>query len=314
MAGEAGISMRNWDFAFKKPIADAAKNQPPELARDITGGLFIESGCICRTRHSPDGPVLIQLCNFTANIAGEVTRDDEAETRVLLQIEGELSSELSSGRELPLYEVSAEKFPKLEWIVAGWGSDAIVYPNESRALPSAIQLLSQSGNESNKKPKKRSVVFEHTGWRKVGGIWRYLHAGGSIPPASDKSLSVDFQPPLSGYRLSTPPVGDALIAAVRASLSVLSVAPRQILYPVLAAVFRTVLGPCDFALSIVGLWRSRRSGRKLNEQLSPISRTIRKNYWHRDDRSNMFGKLAATYERFLNQLEFSSLPTSRWTQ
>ena len=251
MVQQAKVPIKNFDFVIKKLAEAAAKEQPPELARDETGGYFEEDSCICRTKNTVDGPVTVQLCNFTACIVDETTRDDGAETRILLGIVGKLRG----GRSLRRIEVPAEKFSELKWVVSEWGSDAIIFPNEFRALPAAIQLLSQSNRTDTSHPKQRRTVYEHTGLRNLNGRMVYLHAGGMISGIEDgtnKNASVELPPPLSEYRLPEPPTGEALVAAILASLKMLNLTHARITYPLLAAVFRAVLGPCDFSLSLVG--------------------------------------------------------------
>src|SRR5205823_11552060 len=52
--------------------------------------------------------------------------------------------------------------------------------------------------------------------------------------------------------LPDPRARDELLTAVRASLGILEVAPQPVTVPILAAVYRAVLGPCDFALHLAG--------------------------------------------------------------
>lgn len=253
---KAKVPMKDFDFAMKKLIEAAAREQPPTISRDSYGGFFEDqqSGCISRTRNSVDGPITVPMCNFIAYVVDETTRDDGAEKRIVLGLEGQLSPILSDGRKLPRVEVASDKFPDLRWVLEQWGTDAIVHPNESRALPSAILLLSQSGLECNKKRKVRRTVYEHTGWKDIDGQWHYLHSGGALNGVvtSKPSFSVDLDPPLNSYRFPKPPVGEELKAAIRSSLALLTLAPRRLVFPLLAATYRSVLGPCDFGVSLVG--------------------------------------------------------------
>ena len=239
---DGGVRMRDFDRAMKQRIEAAVLEQPPEMARNNNGGFFERDGQICRTKLTTFAPVTVQLCNFTARIVDETTRDDGQERRVILGIAGKLAS----GKPLPRTEVSAEQFPKLEWVVPAWGSDAIVWSGEHRALPSAIQALSQTG-------KARRTVYVHTGWREHGGAWCYIHAGGAIGlPQGATDVSVDLQPPLARFVLPAPVTGDAATAAIRASLQILDLTERRLSVPILAAVYRAPLGGVDFALHVAG--------------------------------------------------------------
>jgi len=238
----AKTRMRDFDRAMKQRIEAAIRERPPEMARNAQGGFFESEGQICRIKLTAFAPVSVPLCNFTAGIVDETVRDDGQERRVVLGIAGKLAT----GQALPRTEVSAESFPKLEWIVPAWGSDCIVWPGEHRALPSAIQALSQSN-------KARRTVYTHTGWREHGGVWCYIHAGGAIGlPQDAPAVSVDLQAPLSRFALPAPVTGDAATAAVRASLALLDLAERRLTIPILSAVFRAALGGVDFALHVAG--------------------------------------------------------------
>ncbi len=248
-ARELGVPMKDFYDATKQFVKDAAAELQPQLARDESGGFFVHEGCICRMRFSTHGPEVIPLCNFVARIVDETRRDDGASEQIVFGIAGKMHD----GRELRRIEVAADKFAKMDWVDAGWGGDATVWPNELRALPAAIKAISRRG-QKDVPPKKYRRVFEHTGLRNVNGKWVYLHAGGMIgyDAALDGQMSVDLAPPLDRFRLPEPPVGAELVAAVRASLEMLSVAPYRLTFPLLAAVYRSVLGPSDFSLSLIG--------------------------------------------------------------
>lgn len=239
---DGGVKMRDFDRAMRQRIEQAVREQPPEMARNDKGGFFECDGCICRTKLTTFAPVTVQLANFTAAIVDEVTRDDGQERRVVLGIAGKLAT----GKALPRTEVSADAYQDCKWIVPAWGSDAIVWPGESRALPAAIQALSQNN-------KERRTVYVHTGWRDCGNAWAFLHAGGAIGlPQGWTSVSVDLQPPLTRFVLPGPVTGDAATAAVRASLQILDLADLRLTAALLGAVYRAPLGGVDFGLHGVG--------------------------------------------------------------
>ena len=94
----------------------------------------------------------------------------------------------------------------------------------------------------------------HTGWRKIGEDWIYLHAGGAIGkhgPAA--AIAVSLPDALAGFQLPDPPDGPALAEAIRASLRMLDgLAPDRIAFPLLAVAYRAVLGPADFSEHLAG--------------------------------------------------------------
>ena len=240
---KAGVKLRDFDRALKPLIIEAAKDQPTKFARGDSGGFFADNGCLCREKLLMDGPVIVPICNFMAEIVDETIRDDGVETSLVLGIQGALMT----GQPLPRIEVPATSFAMSDkWVVPLWGADAIVWPGETRCLPPAIQALSKN--------KRRQTVFAHTGWRRLPSGWVYLHAGGAITARKeDAATSVSLGPPLDRFTLPSPPTGDSLLAAVRASLAMLDVATARIGIMLLAAVYRAVLGACDFSIFLAGV-------------------------------------------------------------
>jgi hypothetical protein len=206
---------------------------------------------ICRVFHPRKGGEGVEpLCNFDAVIKEELIRDDGAERRIFFAIEGELQG----GRPLARVEVPAGEFASLDWVLESWGSAAVVNPGRGVKdhLRAALQRLSGEASDSGVVPSR--TVYSHTGWRMVGGSSVYLHAGGAIGPAGLSAL-IDVKLPeaLALFRLPSPPEGDRLIEAVRASLGQLSgLAPARLAFPLLASPYRAALGDCDFAPFLVG--------------------------------------------------------------
>lgn len=58
--------------------------------------------------------------------------------------------------------------------------------------------------------------------------------------------------PLGGFHLPAPPPGAQLAEAVRASLGLLRLGPDRLTFPLLAGVYRVVLGDTDFSLHLAG--------------------------------------------------------------
>jgi hypothetical protein len=214
----------------------------------------VQDGRICRL--SDGNP--IPLCNFSAAIAEELTIDDGAETR------GELAIvvTLHSGKALGTARIPRPRFASLDWVIAHFGTQAIIEPgmNAKDHLRAAIQNLSTD--------VVRRHVYAHTGWLKREAEWCYLHAGGAIGasgPVAD--IEVQLGRPLAGLHLPDPPTGAGLVAAVRASLRVLDVAPDPVSVPVLAAVFRAVL--CEALPSDSAIWIEGQTG-TLKSELSAL--------------------------------------------
>jgi hypothetical protein len=226
-------------------VAQLVQNAGDQVAEDKarTWPYSVQSGRIVHARQTRDGPVTVPLCNFTAQIAEEVTVDDGAEKAVTLALEGQLAK----GRRLPRAEVPAGEYAAMNWVTATWGVGPVVYAGQGAKdhLRCALQVMSPD--------VPRSTVYAHLGWREVGGEWVYLHAAGAVGAAGPVgSVRVALPEALALYDLADPPDGEELRAAVRASLKVLDLGPRRVTASILGAAYRAVLGTADFAPHLAG--------------------------------------------------------------
>jgi hypothetical protein len=238
------VSVRDLDKALQPIIRQLRSERPVPPVPYEECLYFIQSGRICRNVMTKDGPVVVPLCNFDARIVEEVTRDDGAERSTILVLEGGLTG----GRHLPRAEIPAEEYPRMEWVTAAWGSEAIVNAGAGTRdhVRCALQVLSHG--------VRRRTVYAHTGWRKVADAWLYLHAAGAIGPEGPvEDVETALPDALHRYELPEPPRGTSLAAAVRASLGLLQrLAPDAITFSLLSAPYRAVLGDTDFALHLAG--------------------------------------------------------------
>ncbi|MCP4708904.1 MAG: hypothetical protein GY869_09790 [Planctomycetes bacterium] len=184
---------------------------------------------------------MISLTNFTARIIEDVICDDGVETTHEFMIEATLSGIVSQ------FKVSASQFAGLNWVTEHLGPSAIVYPpfftrDYARA---AIQILS--------KDIAKRYIYRHLGWRKIGDNHIYLHAGGAIGALGPvENVNVSLEDTLQQYILPSPPTGDDLVIAVRASLAILDLVPDHIIMPFYSALWRSVLRHCPFAVHLAG--------------------------------------------------------------
>jgi hypothetical protein len=205
-----------------------------------------DEGYLVLIRPTQHGEVQVALANFTCRIVEQRVIDDGAEQSRSVIVQGKMSD----GTPLPRYEIPAEQFAWMRWPVAAWGSRAVVSAGAGSAdhARAAIQILSGD-------PPTRTV-YAHVGWREVDGHWVYLHADvgfvGSGAGRDSPRVEVALSGALSGYALPAAPTSEGLVAAVRASLSVLDVAPDRITAPLLGAVYRALLGPADYSLHLAG--------------------------------------------------------------
>lgn len=230
------VSVRDLDKALR-PF----RRSPAQTAE--ASAYFEQDGFTYRNTPTKDGLVPVALCNFTARIVEEVCHDDGVEQTLTLAVEGTLVG----GQPLPRVEVPAGDFAGMGWTVPAWGTRAVIYAGMGTKdhLRVALQLLSGD--------VPRRTIYRHTGWRKIGECWFYLHAAGGIgSDGLNSDISVTLPEPLAGFRLPTPLEGMDLADAVRASLGLLQIGPDRTTFPLLAAVYRAVLGSTDFSPYLAG--------------------------------------------------------------
>ncbi|MBI3864646.1 MAG: DUF3854 domain-containing protein [Planctomycetia bacterium] len=238
---QAGVKLRDFDKALRKLVRQVRSESPTECPHADTAGFFVSDNCICRTKPTADGPIIVPLANFNATIIDETILDDGVERRIVLGIVGKLAD----GRAMPRVEVQGESFQRLDWVIPRWGADAIVWPGEFRTLSAAIQVLS--------KEKNRQTIYTHTGWRRIDDSWVYLHGGGAIGSAGTiPGISVVLPDALAGYCFPEIPSGERLISAVQASLRILDLAVDRISFPLFGTVYRSVLRSADFSDHLAG--------------------------------------------------------------
>lgn len=215
-----------------------------ETVRRVEAGPYrVQEGRIIREVTNRDGTVEVALCNFTARIVEEVVRDDgSGELTIVYAIEGERGP---TG--LPRVQVSADQFSSMNWPAELWGARTVVYAGQGCRdhLRAAVQMLSD--------PTRRTI-YTHLGWREIDGDWHYLHAGGAIGAAGPcPDVCCEPPGPLSRFSLPAPGSVDAVRQAVQASLRLLDGrVPDRVSFPVVSAVYRAVLGTCDFAVHVTG--------------------------------------------------------------
>jgi hypothetical protein len=194
------------------------------------------------TRH---GTSPTPLTNFVAEIVSDVVEDDGAEEKHTFEIEAR------SGGHIRRFEVPAASFSSMGWVARHLGASSFVYPGFGYEKHAAVAIQSLSGEITERR------YFAHTGWREIEGEWAYLHAGGAIGPKGPLTgVEVAMgDGRLGDFVLPEPPENAALVEAVRASLRLLDLAPPEVAYPLLAAVYRAALGeavPLDLSVHLAG--------------------------------------------------------------
>ena len=229
---------KNWRQL--REAAEAKMGEPFHFAEGKPPYDATRAGLFWR-KATTDGERTVQLTNFNARIVADIVEDDGVDPKNVLEIEAQCH-----GRKWK-FRVPASGFTSMNWAIEKLGGEAIIWPgvglrDHARA---AIQHLSTDIT--------RRRVFLHTGWRKIGGEWYYLHAGGAIGAEGlYDSIRVKLPPNLDRFRLPEPSTGERLKAAVRASLRLLDVAPLSLTVPIHAAVWRSVLAASDLSQHLAG--------------------------------------------------------------
>lgn len=182
------------------------------------------------------------LANFWAKIIRETKYvDGKTEARFLTLKGGNKDNNFDD------IVIAAEKFNAMSWVTPAWGVRAILAPGQGTRddMRMAIQVDSMEA--------ERITIYTHTGWSKINGEWTYLHAQGGInKKGNDTKIKVQLPPELSKFILPKVNFDDKLRESVRASLGIMTIALPRIIWPLLAAVYRSAIGPADFAVHISG--------------------------------------------------------------
>jgi hypothetical protein len=243
----------------------------------------VVDGRLCRMVASKEaGSFPVPMANFNAWITGQVIRDDGSEQIRRLSIEGVLAT----GEALPAIEIAAGELPRGDWPLIQWGYKAVVFAGQGNKdhLRAAIQIVSDQAVSR--------TVFTHTGWRKLGGQWLYLHSGGAIGTVGTEDFAVETPDSLVNYILPEPPVGPERVAAIRASLGILDgLVSDRVAFPLMAIVYRSVLPDSAYSGHLSG-----RSGAGKTELAALAQQHF--------GAGMVAGKLPANWSSTANSLEF----------
>jgi hypothetical protein len=202
----------------------------------------------CSYRDQGDGEEL--MANFTARIVKETRYVTGTKTETVFTVRGwqpppEDEVSTSEPKQLPDVDVPAESFGSLGWVASAWGAGCVIMPGTSVKddLRTMIQLLSRPEVET---------VYRQTGWMQVGGKRTYLHVGGGVQAGgNDPSIRVQLPNELRLYNLISPSKAkpqDAFFA----SLALTELGSASVMWPLWAATFAPLFGPCDFAVHVTG--------------------------------------------------------------
>jgi hypothetical protein len=187
------------------------------------------------------GAIPTPLTNFTAKITADVVEDDGAEVQRRFEVEAELEGCQYA------FTIPGTQFAGMGWPAEHLGANAIVFPGFGLKDHARAAIQATSGCVSSRR------VYAHTGWRKIGGEWLYLYAGGAIGRAGRvDSVHVESSGSLAGRTLPDPPEDADLEAAVQASTRLLDVGDPSITVPLHSAAYLAALGETDFTIQLCG--------------------------------------------------------------
>lgn len=201
-----------------------------------------ETRANCTYRVDEETGERTMLANFTATIEEEIRIVDGRNNETILIISGKQTRE-GKDFDLPAIKVQASQFAGMAWVMQNWGVRAIVQPGGS--IKEDLRTQIQQSSEP-----KVQTIYRHTGWTVINGERAYLHAGGAITrKGNDPSVKVELPQELSNYNLA----GEINTKeAVRATLALLEVGPKNVMWPMLAATLAPLWGPVDFAMHLTG--------------------------------------------------------------
>jgi DNA primase len=195
------------------------------------------------------------LGNFSARITHELMIDDGQNPP---SVRYSITGALQTGQPLDTVDVPAEEFATLKWVPRHWGARPVLHVSSGsyHEVSRAIQEISGE--------MKRERVHTYTGWTGEGETRAYLSASGRIHATGlDDTTRVDLGPNnLRHYSLPTPPTGNALYDAGRASIDFLKVSARSVTAPLWAAMYAaplTQIAPLYTLLWVYGPTQSGKS-------------------------------------------------------
>lgn len=181
-----------------------------------------------------------QITNFGARILSEMIEDDgSSEEQRIFELEIAVKGETRR------IEVPGSKFDSMAWVTAQLGAEASVCPGKTDHARYAIKTLSPSF--------AKCTVYAHTGWRKIGDDWCYLHGAGAITGAGNRTdVAVRLPHSLRFFSLPEPAKGEEVIGAYQVALELLDAFPRRLTVPLLGSVIASVMGDVDYSIYVTG--------------------------------------------------------------
>lgn len=192
----------------------------------IPGTAFFErGGQFWQEIHTKDGPSEQRLTNFTAQAVEEIQVHDGIDSDLYISLTGQMAN----GRNLPAVQIPAQQVHELAWIAGRWGYSPII-TSEVKGARDRVREIMQ--HKSSLAGIKHRDAYSHTGWREIGGVWRYLMPN---EPLGTDGVEVQMESAYARYGVPRHP--DQLVESVRASLRFLDSAERRVTIPMLTLAY-----------------------------------------------------------------------------
>ena len=192
-------------------------------------------------KSTKEGCEVVPLTNFNAKITADICHDDGVDTMQHFEIEATINGKKRT------CQVPAGKFAQMNWVLEHFGHDAVIYAGHSMRdhTRTAIQILSEDAITR--------TTYTHTGWRKIGDTYYYLIGNGAVGrDGIAHTIDVSMPDTLDKYGVSEPKDNKELIDALQASIQFLDAAEKYITIPLFCAIYRAVLGNCDYSVHLCG--------------------------------------------------------------
>lgn len=223
-----GVSRRE----FEKMVNERIKTQQ-QSAVEVRGGMLTYYG-------EP-------LLNAVARVENELIVDDGLNPP---SIEYHITGKLPDGRELPGIDVPADEFDSMRWIGKQWGARVYSLVGNGKG-----HLLKRAILETSLPTMKTERVYTFTGFYMVGGQRAFLSATGALSATGlDETARVELTNNLAHYALPKPVTGEDLMAAFRASLDFMSIAPTTITATLWSVVYGAVLSQIKSLNSVIQVY------------------------------------------------------------
>ena len=192
-------------------------------------------------RVTTDGMQPVRLTNFTARIISDISEDDGVNSSRIYEIQASRKGAIAVCR------VTPSKFVAMNWPI---GASRCQRHREPWAGNQRSHACCDSG-DLRRGPRAAGVHPHRLAPDRRHGVLRTGGAIGADGPVD--GVEVDLLADLGRFSLPEPLSRQTLLDAMRGVLALLTVAPERVMYPLVSATYRTLIGPADFGMVLTGL-------------------------------------------------------------